>query len=74
MPFSGFVVKDSPKLADIMIYFSFGVLTGIGSDDITALHPIARSLTIVEAMVGQLYPATLLARLVTLEVEDSRRA
>lgn len=72
--FSGFVVKDSPSLADIMIYFSFGVLTGIGSGDITALHPIARSVTLVEAMIGQLYPATLLARIVTLEIEHRGRA
>ncbi len=71
--FAGFVVKDSPGLADTMIYFSFGVLTGIGSGDIVAMHPIARSLTLVEAMIGQLYPATLLARLVTLEVEHSGR-
>jgi hypothetical protein len=71
--FSGFVVKDSPSLADVMIYFSFGALTGIGSGDITALHPIARSVVLVEAMIGQLYPATLLARIVTLEIEDRRR-
>ena len=71
--FSGFVVKDSTSLADVMIYFSFGALTGIGSGDITALHPVARSLVLVEAMIGQLYPATLLARLVTLEVEDRGR-
>lgn len=71
--FSGFVVRDNAALADTMIYFSFGALTGIGSGDIMALHPIARSLTLVEAMIGQLYPATLLARLVTLEIEDSRR-
>jgi Ion channel len=72
--FSGFVVKDNARLADTMIYFSFGALTGIGSGDITALHPIARSLVIVEAMIGQLYPATLLARIVTLEVEDRGRS
>lgn len=72
--FSGFVVKDSPSLADVMIYFSFGALTGIGSGDIMATHPIARSLVLVEAMIGQLYPATLLARIVTLEVEDRSRA
>ncbi|MEZ5873628.1 MAG: ion channel [Hyphomicrobiales bacterium] len=71
--FSGFVVKDSATLADTMIYFSFGALTGIGSGDIMAQHPIARSVVLVEAMIGQLYPATLLARLVTLEIEDSRR-
>ncbi|BAQ16871.1 potassium channel protein [Methyloceanibacter caenitepidi] len=71
--FSGYIVKDSASLADTMIYFSFGALTGIGSGDITALHPVARSLVLVEAMVGQLYPATLLARIVTLEIEDRRR-
>lgn len=70
--FSGFVVRDSTNLSDIMIYFSFGALTGIGSGDITPLHPIARSLVLIEAMIGQLYPATLLARIVTLQIEDSR--
>ena len=57
-----------------MIYFSFGALTGIGSGNITALHPLARSLVLVEAMIGQLYPATLLARIVTLEIEDRKRS
>ena len=32
----------------------------------------ARSLANVEAIIGQLYPATLLARLVTLELEGRR--
>jgi hypothetical protein len=39
----------------------------------TPVHPLARSLANVEAVIGQLYPATLLARLVTLELEDRRR-
>jgi len=72
--FSGFVVKDSRNLWDTMIYFSFGVLTGIGSGDMTALHPFTRSLTLVEAMIGIFYPATLLARVVTLQIDDSRRS
>lgn len=72
--FSGFIVKDRASLADTMVYFSFGALTGIGSGDITALHPVARSLVLVEAMVGQLYPATVLARIVTLEIEDRSRS
>jgi hypothetical protein len=50
-----------------------GTLTTAGSGDITAVHPLARSLTTLEAMVGQLYPATLLARLVTLEIEDEAK-
>ena len=62
--FSGMAVKDSPTLSSTMIYFSFGTLTTAGSG------AFARSLSNVEAMIGQLYPATLLARLVTLEIED----
>jgi hypothetical protein len=31
------------------------------------VHPLARSLAVLEALIGQLYPAILLARLVTLE-------
>jgi hypothetical protein len=49
-------------------YFSFVTLTTVGYGDITALHPIARMFVIFEALFGQLYPATLLARLVSLEV------
>jgi hypothetical protein len=67
--FAGMSVGDSPALGSQMVYFSFGTLTTAGSGDIAPLHPIARSLSNVEAMIGQLYPATLLARLVTLEIE-----
>ena len=49
-------------------YFSFITLTTLGYGDITAVHPIARMFVIFEALLGQLYPATLLARLVSLEV------
>jgi hypothetical protein len=47
-------------------------LTSVGYGDIAPLHPFARSLVSVEAIIGQLYPATLLARLVTLELEHRR--
>jgi Ion channel len=68
--FAGLSVSDSPALGSNMLYFSFGTLTTAGSGDIAPVHPIARSLVNIEAMIGQLYPATLLARLVTLEIED----
>jgi hypothetical protein len=55
-----------------LIYFSFVTLTTIGYGDIVPLHPYARGLANVEAIVGQLYPATLLARLVTLELAIRR--
>ena len=51
-----------------LIYFSFVTLTTIGYGDIVPVHPYARGLANVEAIIGQLYPATLLARLVTLEL------
>jgi len=38
-----------------------------------AVFAPARSLANVEAIIGQLYPATLLARLVSLEIADRRR-
>jgi hypothetical protein len=37
-------------------------------------HPIARSLCNIESIVGQFYPATLLARLVTLELRQHRQS
>lgn len=49
-------------------YFSFVTLTTLGYGDITPTHEITRMFAIMEALTGQLYPATLLARLVSLEV------
>jgi hypothetical protein len=66
--FSGLSVQDSPALASNLIYFSFTTLTTTGYGDIFPVHPIARSLCNLESIFGQLYPATLLARLVTLEI------
>ena len=51
-----------------LLYFSFTTLTTLGYGDILAVHPLARSLSNLEAVIGQLYPATLLARLVSLEL------
>jgi len=70
--FTGMRVTDSPALASDLIYFSFVTLTTIGYGDIVPVHPLARSLANLEGIIGQLYPATLLARLVTLELEHRR--
>ena len=71
--FSGMSLKDTPTLPSTLVYLSFGTLTTAGAGDLAPLHPIARSLTNIEAMIGQLYPATLLARIVTLEIEGEKR-
>ena len=70
--FSGILMQDNPALASSLIYFSFVTLTTTGYGDVFPLHPIARSLCNLEAVIGQLYPATLLARLVTLEMAQRR--
>jgi hypothetical protein len=66
--FSGIAMHDDAALASNLIYFSFVTLTTTGYGDVFPVHPIARSLCNLEAVIGQLYPATLLARLVTLQM------
>ncbi len=51
-----------------LTYFSYVTMTTLGYGDIVPVHPVARMFVIVEALIGQLYPATLLARLVSLEI------
>jgi diacylglycerol kinase len=57
-----------------LLYFSFSTLTTTGFGDIAPLHPLARNLANLESVIGQLYPATLLARLVSLELEHRRHS
>ncbi|MHC4592003.1 MAG: potassium channel family protein [Planctomycetota bacterium] len=47
-------------------YFSFTALTTLGFGDVTPVSPVARSFVIVESVVGPLYLAILIARLVAL--------
>src|SRR5882757_9872760 len=70
--FSGMKFEDNPALASNVVYFSFVTLTSTGYGDVFPVHPVARSLCNLETIVGQLYPATLLARLVSLEIEGRR--
>jgi hypothetical protein len=50
------------------VYFSFVTLTTVGYGDITPIIPVARALAIGEALVGQLYLAIMVARLVAMEL------
>ncbi len=61
---------DSAGHQASIAYFSFVTLTTVGYGDITPTHEISRMFMIMEALTGQLYPATLLARLVSLEVSS----
>jgi hypothetical protein len=49
-------------------YLSVVVLTSVGFGDITPVHPVARSLVMLEAMLGQIYMVVVLGWLVSLQI------
>lgn len=61
-------LRSGQAQSDAFVYFSVVTLTTLGYGDITAVHPVARSVVMAEALLGQLYPAILIARLVTLQM------
>jgi hypothetical protein len=63
-----------PRFGYIFHYFSISTITTLGYGDIAPVHPFSRTLATVEALVGQLYTAILLARLVSLSVVHSQRS
>jgi hypothetical protein len=69
-----FAPGDRESLQSQLFYFSFITLTTLGYGDIVAIHPIVRMLVILEGVVGQLFPAILIARLVSLQVQSKRKS
>jgi Na+/citrate or Na+/malate symporter len=49
-----------------LMYFSFTVLTSTGFGEITPASSMARSLVVIEQVLGVMYVAFLVARLVNL--------
>jgi hypothetical protein len=64
---------DIDQLTSKLTYFSFGVLTSLGSD-IAPVHPFARSLALSEAVVGQLCPALLMGALVAMAMQSRSKS
>ena len=64
------ISADEHVLQAKLFYFSFITLTSVGYGDIVPVHPMAQTLAMFEALIGQLFPAILLARLVSLEIES----
>jgi len=75
---------QSPFVAEVptgeparLIYFSFETLTTVSYGDAYPVQRVARSLTTAEALIGQLYPAILIATLVGMALRaqptESRR-
>lgn len=56
------------------LYFSFGTLTELGAPGVTAVLPIARALSLLEAITGILYLAVLISRLLSAYQSVQRAA
>ena len=63
---------DQQEVA-VTLYFSLTTLTTTGYGDIVPVDPFARSLANLESVVGPLFLAITVARLVSMELADRRR-
>jgi len=68
-----FNLPDSPSIEATrqFVYYSFVTLTTLGYGDITPITSMARSLCILEAVIGQLYLVVQVAWLVGVHVSQS---
>ncbi len=55
----------------LFIYYSFVTMTTLGYGDITPITEIANSLSVLEAVTGQIYLVVLVARLVGMHIAQS---
>lgn len=55
-----------PEVGELPAYFSFVVLSTLGFGDVTPVHDLVKRVTAVEAVTGQIFLATLVARLVSM--------
>jgi hypothetical protein len=66
-------LPEGPRHLGVMIYFSLTTITTTGYGDIAPIHPIARGMANLEAVMGQLYLAILVATLVGMRVSHRFR-
>jgi voltage-gated potassium channel Kch len=69
------VLKGDPEIDALafLLYFSVVTLTTLGYGDITPAVPAARMLCSFEAVIGQLFVAVFIARLVSLHISSRSR-
>ena len=73
--FSGLTFRAAARGAlSPFLYYSLTSLTTLGFGDITPVNAFARSLTVLEALLGQLFPAVILARILTLYADEGKRS
>ncbi len=73
MASGGPIIETRPGFVNEFIYFSNVTLTTLGYGDVIPLTSPARMFATLEAMIGQLYVAIVIARLVGLQISQSVR-
>lgn len=63
-----------PTMTGLPSYYSFVVLSTLGFGDITPINELAQRMTALEAITGQIFLATLVARLVSLYGQPRKRS
>ena len=61
-------VISAHATTDPMVYFSFVTLTTLGYGDISPITSVAMTMSYLEAIIGQLFLAILVARLVGMHI------
>jgi hypothetical protein len=69
-----FFAQPGPHEQSEYVYFSFVALTTLGFGDLSPSVGLPQALTVLEALLGQIFLVTLVARLVTLWVRQSPEA
>jgi len=64
--------NESSRL-DIFTYYSFVTMTTLGYGDVTPIEEHARTLAWLEALIGQLYLAVMVAGFVAVHISESMR-
>jgi hypothetical protein len=67
---AGWTAGPGRDLRSALMYFSFATLTTVGYGDIHPTDPAAGSLCVAEALIGQLYLAIMIARMVGLHTSQ----
>jgi len=71
--FSNTISTNGLGMADF-VYFSFVTMTTLGYGDITPTSPALRSITVFEAIIGQLYIAIMIGRLASIFVPIGKKS
>jgi voltage-gated potassium channel len=68
-------IEKMPEVGDWsdFLYFSFTTLTTLGYGDILPITPVAKSLVNIESIIGVLYVAVMIARLVGIHTTNQRQ-